>query len=231
VCFGAFNIVDQFAGIILQFIPFYYFLKLGFLVSFLGHPVTSGFTSGAAIIIGLSQLKYILGYDIAKSQYIYETLGYIAMDLDKTQPMSVLLGVIFFIYLIGNKNLSRNYKKLKWLGPLGPLISCAAGTILIMALPQLYEEFHVKYVGEVPEGLMPMSVGSWKLSQIPRVLPTALSSCLIGYMESIAIGKNLASKHGYEIEAGQEMFALGISNLVGSIFSCYPVTGSSRARR
>jgi len=45
-------------------------------------------------------------------------------------------------------------------------------------------------------------------------------------MESIAIGKNLAAKHGYEIDAGQEMLALGVSNLVGSVLSCYPVTGS-----
>lgn len=44
VCFGAFNIVDQFAGIILQFIPFYYFLKVGFLV-YLFHPSTLGATS------------------------------------------------------------------------------------------------------------------------------------------------------------------------------------------
>lgn len=44
VCFGAFNIVDQFAGIILQFIPFYFFLKLGFLV-YLFHPSTLGATS------------------------------------------------------------------------------------------------------------------------------------------------------------------------------------------
>lgn len=43
VCFGAFNIVDQFAGIILSFIPFYYFLKLGFLV-YLMHPSTLGAT-------------------------------------------------------------------------------------------------------------------------------------------------------------------------------------------
>lgn len=57
-------------------------------------------------------------------------------------------------------------------------------------------------------------------------MPTAVTTCLIGYMESIAIGKNLAAKHGYEIEAGQEMFALGISNIFCAIFSGYPVTGS-----
>merc|ERR1719329_1065362 len=53
-------------------------LRLGFIVSFLGHPVTSGFTSGAAIIIGLSQVKYMLGYDIPKSQFVHTTLYNIA---------------------------------------------------------------------------------------------------------------------------------------------------------
>lgn len=85
---------------------------------------------------------------------------------------------------------------------------------------------HVKYVGEVPSGIFPISIASWQIDKIPLVISTAISSCLIGYMESIAIGKNLAAKHGYEIEAGQEMFALGIANLVGAAFSCYPVTGS-----
>ena len=44
VCFGFFNIIDQFAGIILRFIPFYYFLKLGFLI-YLFHPSTLGATT------------------------------------------------------------------------------------------------------------------------------------------------------------------------------------------
>ena len=43
VVYGLFNIVDQFAGFILHFIPFYYFLKLGFLV-FLFHPNFKGAT-------------------------------------------------------------------------------------------------------------------------------------------------------------------------------------------
>ena len=43
VVFGAFNIIDHFAGFILHFIPFYYVLKLAFLV-FLFHPKTKGAT-------------------------------------------------------------------------------------------------------------------------------------------------------------------------------------------
>merc|ERR1719174_1272132 len=56
-------------------------LNLGFLVSFLGHPVVSGFTSAAAIIIGLSQLKYVLGFPLQKSQYIYVTVYQIIKNM------------------------------------------------------------------------------------------------------------------------------------------------------
>merc|ERR1719326_660035 len=66
----------------------------------------------------------------------------------------------------------------------------------------------------------------WDLGDIGRVLPTAISCSVIGYMESIAIGKSLASKHGYELESGQELFALGMANVFGACFSCYPITGS-----
>jgi len=201
-------------------------LKLGFLVSFLGHPVTSGFTSGAAIIIGLSQLKYMLGYDIPKSQFVHITVANIVSNLGKTEAGPLILGLVWLGYLMINKQVARRYKKLNILGAMGPLISCVAGIVLMAAVPVLREEMHVKYVGEIPSGLMPFSLGSLRIGDVSKVLPTAMSACLIGYMESIAIGKNLAAKHGYEVDAGQEMLALGIANLVGSVFSCYPVTGS-----
>jgi hypothetical protein len=49
-------------------------LNVGALVSFLGHPVLSGFTSGAAVVIGLTQLKDWFGYKVARTSYIYDTL-------------------------------------------------------------------------------------------------------------------------------------------------------------
>lgn len=201
-------------------------LRLGFLVSFLGHPVISGFTSGAAIIIGLSQLKYMLGFDIPKSQYIYETIISIAGRLDQTKFMPLLLGIVMLGFLIANKKIAAKYPRLRVMGALGPLITCLVGTLIVYSIPELRDEFDVSYVGEVPSGIFPISIDSWQFDKIHTVIATAVPACLIGYMESIAIGKNLAAKHGYEIDAGQEMFALGISNLVGAAFSCYPVTGS-----
>eukprot|EP00930_Biecheleria_cincta_P071396 TRINITY_DN5890_c0_g1_i1.p1 TRINITY_DN5890_c0_g1~~TRINITY_DN5890_c0_g1_i1.p1 ORF type:complete len:879 (-),score=155.57 TRINITY_DN5890_c0_g1_i1:118-2754(-) len=201
-------------------------LRLGFLVSFLGHPVISGFTSGAAIIIGLSQIKYMLGFDIPKSQYIYDTAINVASNIGQTKFMPLLLGVVWLGFLVANKKIAAKYPRLRILGAMGPLISCLVGTLVVYFIPMLRDELDVKYVGEVPSGIFPVSISSWQLDKIPTVIATAVPACLIGYMESIAIGKNLASKHGYDIDAGQEMFALGIANIVGAAFSCYPVTGS-----
>ena len=70
--------------------------KMGFLINFLGHPVISGFTSGAAIIIGLSQFKYWLGVSVEKSQYVHVTVGELASKIinGDAKWMCFVLGVI-----------------------------------------------------------------------------------------------------------------------------------------
>jgi len=201
-------------------------MNLGFLVNFLAHPVISGFTSGAAIIIGLSQIKYIFGFDITKSQYVYVTVGGILKNIGDTKWMVCLLGCLFIFGLGFLSYASKNWPRWKPLRPFGPLIFCVLGIVLMYAIPDLEDDYHVKVVGKVPEGFPPISIDNWDFGQVGAVLSTAISASLIGYMESISIGKALATKHGYKINAGQEMMSLGITNLLGSMLSCYPVTGS-----
>jgi sulfate transporter 4 len=199
--------------------------KLSFLVSFLGHPVISGFTSGAAIIIALSQVKYLVGYKVPKSQYVFVTIGELVSKLDQTKVVTLILGILTIAFLMTIKKIARKVKKLWWLASLGPLTSCIIGILMLSLAVDFREDNDIKYVGEIPVGLPKMST-DWNFGDMNRVLPTAFSCAIIGFMESIAIGKSLASKHGYELESGQELLALGMSNIAGACFSCYPITGS-----
>jgi len=211
------------------------FLRLGFLVSFLGHPVVSGFTSGAAIIIGLSQLKDFFGFSIPKSQFVYETLGHLFDKIDQTKPTTLLMGLTWWFMLWGARKLAVKYKKLAWLRACAPLIVCTIGIFVGANWPELggcsfdYCDPTAKkqkyIVGDIPSGFPPWS-GSFDFGKLSKVLSTALSASLIGYMESIAISKSLAAKHKYELSAGQELFALGVANIFGAFTSSYPVTGS-----
>ena len=97
--------------------------RLGFLINFLGHPVISGFTSGAAITIGLSQFKFWLGISIPKSQYCHETIKAICTKVlrGKAHWMPFLLGVITYYMLKGVKELAtKKPKTFGWMKPLGP---------------------------------------------------------------------------------------------------------------
>lgn len=85
---------------------------------------------------------------------------------------------------------------------------------------------YIPYVGEIPPGLPSGSIHLLDLSRAGAILSAAISCAVIGYMESIAIAKSLAAKHKYEVDAGQELTALGMANLLGSFTSSYPVTGS-----
>ena len=68
-------------------------LKMGFLVNFLSKPVISGFTSAAAIIIGLSQLKHLLGTEIARSNQLQHLLYNAFLTLDEIHFGTLFIGI------------------------------------------------------------------------------------------------------------------------------------------
>lgn len=205
-------------------------LRAGYLVAFLGHPVVSGFTSGAAVIIGLSQVKYILGYDIPKSQYIYEVLENLFGNIDQIKYMPFILGTIWLFTLIGFKKGFQRYpnnKFFKAMKPLGPLTMCTIGIAISYAAPALKNDYSVKVVGKVPGGLDGMwSGGTLEFNSASKLIGAAVSISVIAFMESISIAKALAVQHGYKLVPGQELVALGTANIAGSMFSAYPTTGS-----
>lgn len=59
-----------------------------------------------------------------------------------------------------------------------------------------------------------------------ELMPGAVMVALIGYLESIAIGKAFARENKYRLKPSQELVAIGASNMVGSFLHAYPVTGS-----
>lgn len=227
--------------------------KAGFLVAFLGHPVVSGFTSGAAIIIGLSQTKYIMGYDIPKSQYVNVTLENLFGRIGDTNYLTFIFGVMWFAVLYSLKKAAKrfpNNKVLKLAKPLGPITMCVIG-ILIMEFSDLNSKMmdadkyytrkeaedhrllaatnsskkHYFIVGDIPTGF-PSWSADWAIGDFSKLVVAAIGVSIIGFMESISIAKALASKHQYKLVPGQELLALGAANVVGACFSAYPVTGS-----
>jgi len=201
-------------------------LRLGFITIFLSHAVISGFTSAAAIIIGLSQIKYIFGYSIPSKKGLHEVIRNIIVDIDKFNWKTFLLGTSSVIFLIGMKKLAaKDKKKFGWCKAASPLF-LTVFTIALQASVDL-EEKGIPIVGSIPKGLPPFSGDrAVDIDNFGDLAVLVISIVIVGFMESIAIAKQLATKHNYEIDASRELFGLGLSNLCAGLFTGYAITGS-----
>ena len=193
--------------------------RLGFLVNFLSHPVISGFTSAAALIIGLSQLKHLLGVNIPRSHHIHEILLQAYEKFDPANWRTILLAIGGIIVIIGIKKFNKAIP--------GTLVAVILGIIAVWALG--LADTGVKIVGEVPSGLPSFtipSVASFDKNILSDLFMMALTISLVSFMESIAVAKAIQAKHkDYKVIPNQELMALGLANIGGAFFQSYPVTG------
>jgi len=200
-------------------------LRLGFVTIFLSHAVVSGFTSAAAIIIGFTQVKYIFGYDIPSDKSLHKMIYNIFANIGGFNWKTFVLGTSCVIILLGMKQIAKKYPKLKWARALAPLFVTVL-TILLQLIFDL-EERGIPSVGNIPKGLPSWSGGvAVDIDDLGQVAVVIISIVIVGFMESIAIAKQLANKNNYEIDASQELLGLGTANLCAGLFSGYPLTGS-----
>lgn len=191
--------------------------RLGFLVNFLSYPVMSGFTSAAAIIIGLSQVKYLLGIDLPQTSKILEMLFAAVQHIGMLHPLTLAIGIggIGFILLL---------RRLKKTFP-GPLVTVVLG--ILAAWGFRLDLAGVAITGKVPGGLPVFAVPEVSLSEIQQLLSLALTICLISFIESLAISRTLQEKHkNHRVLPDQELWALGFTKVGGAFFQAFPTTGS-----
>ncbi|WP_119396420.1 SulP family inorganic anion transporter [Salinibius halmophilus] len=188
--------------------------RLGFLTNFLSHPVISGFTSAAALIIGFSQLKHIVGLPLPRTENIAETLWLTLTQIADINWLAFAIGVGGIVLLL----------VLRRINPLipGPMIAVVASTAAVYFFGW---QDQVSIVGNVPAGFPEFAMPSVHADDIVSLLPIAITISFVGFLESIAVAKKIAREKKYEIDANQELVGLGIANIVGSFFKAMPVTG------
>lgn len=206
--------------------------RIGFLVNFLSHPVLVGFSSAAALVIGFSQVKSVLGVAPPQSALFYQQVWETMRLLPQTNVATLGIGLFGIAVLIYCKNyLSKHLKKLGIpdtlalsLAKMGPLFIVLTTALLVFAL-RLDQTAQVGVVGSVPAGLPPLTLPSFEVQTWRLLGATALAISFVGYMESISVAKSLASKRRQNVNANQELIALGVANLGATFTGGYPVTG------
>lgn len=192
------------------------FFKLGFLVNFLSRPVISGFTSAAALIIALSQLKNLLGINLHSGNKIHNLLFEVYQHLNEINWTTFSIGAIAILILIFLKQVTKK---------IPPALLVVVFGILAVKIFNL-DEVGVKIVGEIPKGLPNFKVPNFDVKVLVDLFPLALTLSFIAFLEAISVAKAVELKHNdYKVVPNQELIAIGMGNIIGSFFQTYPATG------
>ncbi|MDN3397520.1 SulP family inorganic anion transporter [Psychrobacter sp. APC 3426] len=205
-------------------------LKLGWIMQFISRGVSAGFVSGAAVLIFVSQLKYLTHIPIAGSSLI----GYLTtmqMYARQLHPLTLLIGIIAFALLVANRYASKwvwrtwlSSSYAKWAERLFPLILLGIAIVLSMALN--WSALGVATIGSIPQGLP-----SFTLPHVPdvqealKLLPTAGLMALIIFVSSSSVASTYARLRGESFDANRELTGLGLANLSGGLFQSFAVAG------
>ncbi|CAH2053897.1 unnamed protein product [Thlaspi arvense] len=196
-------------------------LRLGWLIRFISHSVISGFTTASAIVIGLSQLKYFLGYNVSRSSKLLPVVESIIAGADQFKWPPFLLGSTILVILLVMKHVGKAKKELQFIRAAGPLTGLVLGTTIAKVL----HAPSISLVGDIPQGIPKFSFPK-SFDHARLLLPTAALITGVAILESVGIAKALAAKNRYELDSNSELFGLGVANIFGSLFSAYPTTGS-----
>ncbi len=193
--------------------------RLGFLVNFISQPVITGFTSAAAIIIFVSQLKTALGIAVPPSSDLVQTIIYLGQHISEANLLAVLFCIVSIVILVVIKKINKSLPN--------SLIVVILGILGSYALAKYGMAGDLSIVGAIPTGLPVFQLPPFSKENITLLIPTVLTVGFMGVVECIGIAKGIQrDNQTSKVRPNMELSALGLSKMAGSFFQALPSSGS-----
>jgi high affinity sulfate transporter 1 len=193
--------------------------RLGFITQFLSKPVMDGFVMGLAIFVAVGQLNKLFGVPKPEGNTVEKLLG-IIQELPQANWVAFAVGAaaLALLFLLPRWN-----KKI----PAGLVV--LFGAIGLSAALDLNGTYGVEIVGTLPQGLPTLTFPQVPITTYLAMVLPAMGVLLVAYSEALGVAHEFADKHGYEVNADQELNAHAAANLVSSLFGGMLAAGSMSA--
>ena len=189
-------------------------LSAGGVVAFISETILAGFKVGVAIHIAVSQLPKVLGVKVEGTHVVDKAISLVARAGDAHEPTLLLgLGTMAFLWL-GDRLL----KGKPW------ALLAMAGSIAAISLTGLGGQ-GIRVLGEIPTGLPEFGAPGIRGRDVDGLLGVALACFLLASVETMAVARTFALKHGYRVDTNREFLAIGAANLLSGLGHGYPVSG------
>jgi high affinity sulfate transporter 1 len=189
-------------------------VRAGAIVNFISETVLVGFKAGVALYLASTQLPKLFGFKGGEGSFWHRSADFIS-HISETNKASLAIGGAALVILILGKLFLKNQ-------PVGLFV--VIGGIIAASLLGL-DARGVKLLGPVPQGLPPLGLPAVHLADLNQLLALAVACFLLGAVETAAIGRMFAAKHGNKFEPNQEFLGLAAANLASGLGHAFPVSG------
>jgi MFS superfamily sulfate permease-like transporter len=178
-----------------------------------------GFVMGLAIFVAVGQLNKLFGVEKPEGNTVQKLLG-IIQELPEANWVAFAVGAVALALLFLLPRLSKKI-------PAGLVV--LFGAIGLSALLDLNGNYGVEIVGTLPQGLPTLTFPQVPLMTYLAMILPAMGVLLVAYSEALGVAQEFAEKHGYEVDANQELNAHAAANLVSALFGGMLAAGSMSA--
>jgi sulfate permease, SulP family len=202
-------------------------MRAGALENLISHSVLSGFTTAAALIVAITQVPHLLGLHLhvdSGSHNILYTLYLSIIHISECNWVTLIIGLSGIAAIFFSSRIS----------PLipGPLVNVLLGVGIMTALSGMAGA-EVETIGEIkgnlPALMLPDLRSPWLYTgafMIADLVQAGMVIGLVSFIETLSISKIMAGRTGRRVDANRELISLGLANLGGGFFQCYPAAGS-----
>ena len=210
--------------------------RFGRLISYIPHPVTTGFTAGIATVIALLQLKDVLGLPIAKMpDGLLPKLAAMWSARGGASARELVVACLTLALLLVVPKITRRVP-----APLVALVLVTVGVTLVHNLsPELSfatigSRFHATVHGVVvagippvlPEPALPWHGAPLSFATVRELVPAAFAIAMLGAIESLLSAVIADGMTGKKHDPDAELVALGVGNLIAPFFGGIAATGA-----
>lgn len=213
--------------------------RMGRLMQFVPHPVTTGFTMGIALVIGLLQLKDVMGVQLPRTDGTFAYIAALVRAAPDANPWDIGIAVVTIVLLLAIPKLTKKVP--------APLIALTIVSLAVVLLDHFVPGFHATTIGsrfsstiggEVVRGippLPPLPVIPWHFESngatldfhmIRELLPAAFAIAMLGAIESLMSATVADGMSGTKHDPNSELIALGVANIVVPFFGGIAATGA-----
>ncbi|WP_042422523.1 SulP family inorganic anion transporter [Streptacidiphilus anmyonensis] len=189
--------------------------RLGFVADLLSRPVLIGYLAGVALIMIVDQLSKLTGVDV-RGEGFFPQLKSFASDITEAHVPTVVFSLATLLFLL---LVARFLPRLP-----GPLLAVVLGTAVSAAFS--LGDHGIAVIGDIPAGLPRPKLPD--LGQLHRLALPAMGILLVGYTDFILTGRAFGKRDDKpQLDANQELLALGAVNIGAGFFQGFPVSSSA----